>query len=90
MHTPLLVETNAGSPFTHSFYFGCVDKKGGAVPIYGKTGGSVPGAGQPAATSGKDVLRVTHVRDSIDARDGGVWLLNIMQAAAAEFTWGYC
>lgn len=52
-----------------------------------KAGGERSGCRPISGGARKDVLRVTHVRDSIDARAGGVLPAKY---TAAAFTWGYC
>lgn len=52
--------------------------EGGTLPKYGEQGGGTFRiASQSAGRSRQTVLRVTHVRDSIDARAGGACVLNI-------------
>lgn len=47
--------------------------------IWRKGGGTFRSAGQSAPGSTQTFFRVTHVRDSIDARAGGACVLNIIQ-----------
>lgn len=72
------------------FYFGCVDTRGGLVPKHGaRGGGTFRVSGQSAPRARRTFFRVTHTRDSIDARAGGACVLNINPQTTAALTWGY-
>lgn len=74
-HTP--GQTDAGSLHTLLFYFGCVDKRRD-MPKHGERGGGTfRVTGQSAPSSARTFFRVTHTRDSIDARGRGACVLNI-------------
>ena len=65
-------------------------RKGGSVPIYGERGGGTfRDAGQSAPRSAPTFFRVTHVRDSIDARAGGIVRAKYNPSPTAALTWGY-
>lgn len=61
------------------------------MPIYGERGGRIfRVCSQSARWPTKTYFRLTHARDSIDARGvGGVRLLNINRSAPEAHTWGY-
>lgn len=77
-HTHTLGQTNTVALHTLLFYHGCVDNKAGPCP--NMVNGAVERSGSPAnqrRVRAPTFFRVTHNRDSIDARAGGACVLNI-------------
>lgn len=79
IHTHTLGQTNAGES-THSCFILAASTKGGSLPKHGERGGGTfRVVSQSAPGLAQTFFRVTHARDSIDARVGGACVLNINQ-----------
>lgn len=81
-------QTSAGGSMLSCFILDA-EAEAGLCPNMVTGRWNVPGREPISVAFDITLLRVTHARDSIDARAGGACVLNITETAAG-LTWGYC